>query len=71
MHRRWQDRVIDWMNGLTLRIEGNIVRRRWRTAIACELIRMDAEDKIRRYEEAARRAAARLEDEEGATRHDE
>jgi hypothetical protein len=61
MKRTWQDRLIDWMNGLSLRIEMHNARRRLRTEIQCELIHMDAEDKIRRYEEAARRVARRRE----------
>ena len=59
MRRTWQDRLIDWMNGLSFRIECYNVARRVRTEIQCELIRMDAENKIYRYEEAARRVAAR------------
>lgn len=61
MKRTWQQALVDWMNNLAFSIECFNLRRRWRAEVRCELIKMDSEDKIRQYEEAARRAAIRLE----------
>lgn len=66
MKRSWQDRLIDWMNGLSWRIESSNARRRVAAEIRAELIRMDTEDKIGRYEEAARRVRGRREMEEAS-----
>lgn len=66
MKRSWQDRLIDWMNGLSWRIESFNARRRVAAEIRAELVRMDTEDKIGRYEEAARRVRGRREMEEAS-----
>lgn len=59
--RNWRDALIDWMNGLSFRIECRSARRRVGAEIEVELIRMNTEDKILRYEAAARRVAGRRE----------